>query len=77
MVEICRAIYESAQKLGYIVMKVRLFPGFEVCELQLLVNEHPHMCYTNFCLEMHSRGYNNTNWISITDTHFIVKFKKA
>ena len=77
MAAITRAVHTSAMKLGYTLLKFKLFPGNEVCELKFHVREHTHMCYTEFCWEMYSRGYINTQWTSISDTHFIVKFIKT
>ena len=73
---IVREILESVKKLGYIILYYRLYQGAETIELKLLVTENKKMCFTNFCLEMGYRGYTETQWINLSDTHFIVKLVK-
>ena len=77
MTQIVREILESAKKLGYIITKFKIYDGAEVVELKLCVRQHKNMCFTNFCIEMGYRGYIETQWINLSDTHFIVKFVKT
>ena len=77
MAAMTRAVYASTTKLGYTLLKFKLLPGNEVCELKFQVHEHAHMCFTEFCWEMRKRGYINTHVIFINDVHFVVKFVKS
>ena len=77
MVTTLDSLYHACTKLGYTIIKIGVWPGYDAFEIKLLTDGPEYECFVDLLIEMRLKGYIFTQSIVISDTHFMVKIVKG